>query len=119
MSSKKIIRLTERDLTRIIKRILNEDVNVNGVSIGTDAGKIKIGGCKYNISALGFNVGTIEYIKDKGDEYEVKFDGKLKNVDKEIVTSQISKFEGCPAQVDLVYEISFFPDINIKFNKIV
>ena len=115
---KKTIRLTESDLARIVKRVLNEDVNANGISIGTDAGKIKIGGCKYNINALGFNVGTIEYVKDKGGEYEVYFDGKLKSVDKEQVSSQISKFKGCPSQVAIEYEVSsFLPNININFTK--
>jgi hypothetical protein len=120
---KKTIRLTESDLARIVKRVLNEDVNANGVSIGTDAGKVKIGGCKYNILAdmgfgVKFNVGSVESVADMGDKYQVNFDNKTKTVDKNQVVSQIGKFKGCPSQAKIEYEISSFaPNINLIFTK--
>ena len=48
---KKVVRLTERDLTRIVKKILNEDANVDGTLIrvnGTDT--VTIGNNKYKVT---------------------------------------------------------------------
>lgn len=102
-----------------VKPLINEEILVNNVPINTQNGQLSIAGCKYNISALGFNVGRVEYVKDKGGELEVKFDDKTKSVDKEQVMSQIGKFKGCPQNVSIDYEISsFLPNININFNKV-
>ena len=125
MKNKKVIRFTESDLVKIVKKVLsedkktlNEDVNAGGVTIGTNNGKLNVGGCSYNISALGFNVGSVDYVKDKGGEYEVRFDGKTKLVDKEQVNNQIGKFRGCPSKVEIEYEVSsFLPNIDITFTK--
>jgi hypothetical protein len=116
---KKIIRITESDLIKIVKKVLSEDVNPGGINIGTNKGKLSVGGCSYDISALGFNVGHVDYVKDKGGEYEVRFDGKTKLVDKQQVNSQIGKFRGCPSRVEIEYEVSsFLPNIDITFTKV-
>jgi hypothetical protein len=48
---KKVVRLTERDLTRIVKKILNEDANVDGTSISVDGtDTVTIGNSKYKVT---------------------------------------------------------------------
>jgi len=48
---KKVIRLTESDLVKIVKKVLNEDASIDGVNILVDGTSfINIAGNKYSVS---------------------------------------------------------------------
>jgi hypothetical protein len=129
---KKIVKLTESDLERIINKVIKEDkrkslheaVNINGITVDidkNDPNKLTFAGCKYqvfaSIAGMSVNPGRFQALNDKGNQIGVKFDNKDNNVNKSFLQQNIGKFKGCPGQVKLTYEIDWAPDVDLTFVK--
>ena len=132
MKNKKVIRLTESDLVKIVKKVLSEDkkgflneaVNVGGVTVDIDKkdpNKLIFDGCKYKVEAkiagISVNPGYFRELRDLGNKVNVEFDDKSNNVDKGFLQNNIGKFKGCPQVVNLTYEIDWSPDVYLTFRK--
>ena len=78
---RRTMRLTERDLSRLVKRVMNEDKDSKKMDLKSDLRNI------INYEYSEFNVGdviTCEFLKDKNQRNVVgAYDFKVKSIDKE------------------------------------